>query len=356
MMRLENLTNRSRLVRRGAGARAGATWLIAVLVAGLSIGVVVCAETASTAASPAITPPKPPVPGPPLPQSRSPVDIFRELLGMNAVERNSFLSNRPPEVRQSITAKLREYQALPANERELRLQATELKYYLMPLLNPSATNRAARLAVIPEPTRKLVAARLEQWDMVPPAVQRDLLENEATIRYFLDLQAGSPGAQSSNADPGASLDPREQGLQRWQAMPESQRQELVRRFNQFFDLTPAEKQKALNTLSEVERRQIDKALSTYGKLPPSQRAQCLRSFEKFASLSPEDRKQFLKNAERWQAMPPAERQRWRDLVGTLSMLPPLPPGLNLRMPPLPGPPLPPRPGLHPAPGIVATNR
>ena len=63
---------------------------------------------------------------PPLPPTgASPVDFFRQLLAMSPAERNQSLTNRSPEIRARILAKVREYQALGPDERELRLRATE---------------------------------------------------------------------------------------------------------------------------------------------------------------------------------------------------------------------------------------
>src|SRR5437763_6112190 len=56
------------------------------------------------------------------PTAKSPVEQFRELLAMNVVERKQALTNRPPEIRKRILAKLREYESLKPDERELRLQ------------------------------------------------------------------------------------------------------------------------------------------------------------------------------------------------------------------------------------------
>ena len=111
----------------------------------------------------------------------------------------------------------------------------------------------------------------------------------------------------------------------------------MRRFNQFFELTAAEKEKALRTLSEPERRQIEKTLQTFGSLRPEQRARCIRSFAKFASLSLEERQQFLKNAERWKLMSP---ERTPGLAPIGQQIAPAP---AARLPP-PPPPLPPPPG------------
>src|SRR5437762_8590438 len=89
----------------------------------------------------------------PLPPARSPVDYFRELLAMNPAERRTALTNRAPESQRRILDKVQEYQSLNPEERELRLRATELHYYLTQLLGTSATNRHAQLALIPQQTR-----------------------------------------------------------------------------------------------------------------------------------------------------------------------------------------------------------
>ena len=65
---------------------------------------------------------------------KSPVDFFRKLLAMAPEEREAFLTNRPPEIRQRILAKVDEYEALDPDQRELRLRATELRWYMMQLL------------------------------------------------------------------------------------------------------------------------------------------------------------------------------------------------------------------------------
>jgi hypothetical protein len=41
------------------------------------------------------------------------------------------------------------------------------------------------------------------------------------------------------------------------------------RVNQFFELTPDEKQKTLNTLVRCRARQMEKTLQSFDKLPPA---------------------------------------------------------------------------------------
>ena len=76
----------------------------AVLLAVLWTALVI---NAIGAEPPALAPVPPPVP----PMTKSPVDIFRELLLMPPAARIQALTNRPPEVQQRVPVKLREYAA-----------------------------------------------------------------------------------------------------------------------------------------------------------------------------------------------------------------------------------------------------
>ena len=293
------------------------------------------ALTVSNSTAPRVLLTKPLAPrdaAPPLPFAQSPIGFFRELLAKNPAERIQALTNRTPELRSQILAKVREYESLKPEERELRLRVTELRWYLRPLMTVPATNRAALLAMIPERDRELVEDRLQEWDKVPPDVQKELLGIEPTLQYFTEI-AGRSDAQRQQIIRTISAERRkllEQGIQHWDSLSAYQRRNTLHRFNQFFELTAGEKEKALSTLSEPERRQIEKTLQSFGNLRPEQRARCITSFAKFASLSLEERQQFLKNAERWKLMSPSERESWRQLVSRLP--PPLPPN---RPPPLP---------------------
>jgi hypothetical protein len=273
-----------------------------------------------------------PIPVPATPERKSPVSLFRELLAMEPGERQNALAGRTPENRRLILAKVREYESLKPDVRELRLRATELRWYLWPLMHMAPADRAVRLQQFPADDRAMVLARLREWDKLPAEVQKQLLENEATIRYFAEVQDNRPRALSEEQKRKLQA-----GIEQWQALPEEERGRMVSRFNQFFGLTSDEKDKALKTLSEPERQQIEKTLRAFGQLPPPQRVQCIKSFEKFASLSVQERQQFLKNAERWKRMTPAERQAWRDLVSTMQLMPV---NLNVvRPPPAPTPPV-----------------
>ncbi len=320
------------------------------LAAGLCLGIGMPAPLiAQVPTVPSNTPPIRPrvVMMPPTPVLKSPVDLFRELLAMTPVERRQALTNRPPEVRKRILAKLREYQTLKPEERELRLRVTELQWYLLPLMSVPGTNRAAQVAMIPEDIRKLVEQRLNRWDLLPPPMQEELLNNEMTARYFTQFQTETNASEVLSRMSPARRAKLEAGLDHWRSLSEEERRKTLEGFNEFFELTPAEKKKALDTLSEAERQQMEKTLQAYGKLSPAQRIQCTSSFEKFTGMTLAERQQFLKNAERWKLMSPSERQTWRELVS----MAPLMPSQRL-LPPLP--PQPPLPGRQPR-RAVATN-
>jgi Protein of unknown function (DUF3106) len=261
---------------------------------------------------------------------------------MDAAGREQALTNRPPGVRTLILAKVREYESLKPDERELRLRVTELRWYLRPLMSTPATNRPAQLAIIPETYRQLIEDRLTEWDKLPPGVQKGLLANADTIRYLTEIQGRTDQQrrQALEAITPVGRTVLEQGIDKWASMSEDERQRMLDRFREFFELTAQERQKVLDSLPGLGRGQIERTVRAFDNLPPDQRDQCIRSLQKYAGLSPAERQQFLKSAERWKLMSPSERQVWRVLVRKLP--PPLPPPLPpLRASPRPSPPVPP---------------
>ncbi len=270
---------------------------------------------------------------------------------MKPDEREHYLAGRPPEIRKRFLAKIQEYESMNSEDRELRLRATQLRWYLLPLMQTPATNRVEQLAAIPETDRQLVSERLQQWDHLSPALQKEFLEYGLTASYFV-------GKDSEHSEPApkpslTNLPPKEliSKINYVSQLPPEQRQRMYANFQQFFELTDAEKQQTLNALSPLERQQMLRTLQAFLRLPKSRRDECLRSFGKFASMTAEERQEFFKNAERWKELSPAERQAWRNLVNRfppMPLMPPMPPGAGPPpLPPMP-PPLrqtPPRPDV-----------
>ena len=292
---------------------------------------------------------------PPVPVAKSPVDTFRELLAMNEASLRQFLASRPPEGQKRIRAKLKEYREMTPEERELRLQATDLRWYLLPLLKTPVTNRAEALANVAPAMRKLIDDRLNRWDMLTADEQKALLDNQSTLLYLTDTAMITPEQrdvllQKMNPERRKQL---VAGLDAWQEKTEAQREAMADDFKRFVQLSPDEQQKTLRTLSEPERAQLETTLQAFKSLAPAQRAKCMASFGRLACMSVQERVQFLRNADRWEQMTPTERQQWKDLVHRFSSEPPLPEPVDF--PPLPPSVKPKNEPRRPAVTAVATN-
>ncbi len=266
---------------------------------------------------------------PPMPVAKPPVEFFRQLLALSPAARAEALKNRSPESKTNMLAKIREYEAMTSDERELRLRATELRWYLLTLMPLAPTNRAPQLTAISEPMRNLVADRLVTWDRLSPAAQEAVLKGESSLQRTVNILTRKLSLPTTNT---VKLSPEqakkfEDDLARFRQLPSDEQKLIGQHFNNFFDLNPEEKTKVLRVLSDSERKEMERTLKQFANLPRDQRAKCVSAFTKLAELSPDERRQFLQNAERWQAMPAADRKAWRDLVHKLPE-PPAPPGLN----------------------------
>ncbi len=275
-------------------------------------------------------------------QHLSPVEYFRQLLATPPEQRDSFLAGRTPEQKKIILAKVREYELMPPEARELRLRHTDLRWQLLDLMKTPLEERAARLAEVPFSDRPLIEERLRQWDGIGHDLQMEFLNNEATVAAYLEKQAGNSPTNTVPSIVLARQKTLDQELDRLESLPENQRQRMCDLFRQFFDWDEKEKQKTLSELSQPQREQIALAMRGYANLPPEERRQRIEALSKFLGMTPAARKQFLENAARWQAMSPSERVIWRQMVKQLPPIPPLPPGLAGKFaPPMPMPPMPP---------------
>lgn len=318
--------------------RARHTSLILVSFASLGLAGLLHAQSLSSPIHPGNSPATPPPP----PKLVSPVEQFRELLALSASERENHLTNRPPVIRQRILAKLREYDAMNPDERDLRLRNTQLRWYLLCFMESPPGQRATQISMVPDADRAFVKDHLEQWDRLPADEQKEILKYEKVIENLL-AQGFTNAASTTNviaAVPTAAHPESLKNLDTFLKLPETQRQQMYSSFERFFELNDEERQKTLGLLTSAERLQMNAALRSFAQLPKEKREHCLNSFNKFSSMSEAERQEFLKNAERWREMSPAERQAWRNLVMRLRAHPPLPPGM------ITSPPLPPMPPMR----------
>jgi len=292
----------------------------------------------------------------------TPIEYFRGLLAMNPAERTRELSTKPAAERAVLLAKIREYEALPREVREARLCQTELHWELLNLMKLPPPLRAARLLEVAPPYLPMIQDLLREWDRVPAATQKALLEQQSFIGVYLRMQGRSEAAQKDILDglPAAQRARWTAEMDRWQALPRAQRADLCAQFQRFCQMSGADRQETVHALSPAERAEMEETLQAYDKLLPQQREMCINSFRKFATMAPEERAEFLQNAARWDAMTPDERQLWREMVHTLPPMPPMPPAVLRNLPPMPPgfpeghpPPLPPMPPNVTTPVVVA---
>ena len=291
------------------------------------------AEPESTVRANASTPPLP-----------TPSVDFRKLLTMSAPERETVLSTRQARQRQILEEKLKEYDLLSPDEKEMRLRSLEMRIYLRPLMGMTPSNRVSYLPAVPERVRTLVDERLKDWDQLPPDLQKDVLENERVMTMFVRSGPALPGKNPEMSALSAPEQARvEESIQRWNALPEPRRAKIQEHFRRFFELPKDQKAKAMESLNPVDWLQMRATLQTFDRLPQDQRDRCITGFTKFASLSAAERNQFLRDAQRWKNLSPQDRKLWRTLVNQVSPRPPLPGGLG--SPPVPTPPRPNTPVL-----------
>lgn len=258
-----------------------------------------------------------PLPPPPTPPARkAPTELFRELLATPAAGRDALLANRSSAARNLILIKLREFEALPPDQRELRLRVAELEFYLSPLLRAASEARPRLLATAPAAVRPLLEERLRAWEALTPDRQRDLLDSEQSLSFFVRLQVTSASALTNilREVPISRRSEVEAQLARWQALTPDQRAQKTADFQRFFELRAGEQDKVLRRISSAERVQMERTLAQFNQLPPEQRERAVRGFRRFLDMSPTERAGFLQNAAQWQSMTPSEREAWRRVV------------------------------------------
>lgn len=286
---------------------------------------------AGVAAESSMSPPLPPLPV-------SPVATFRQLLALPEAERAGVVAARFPQNEAEVRARLAAYDGLSPEDREVRLQATDLYWHMQHLLRRVPGERERLLEAAPADLRPILVQRLQVWDALPEADRQALLEQERAIRYFARMRRSPepplPPGHGLTAGPSVSLRAQSE-FARQTTGPMGGGERLRGVWRQLFEGPPARGDRLLSGADEAERREMDAVLQRFRRLSPAQRQVCIESFTRFATMAPAERAAFLRDAERWEALPPEERAAWRRLVPKLPPLPPLPSLPRTNLPPLP---------------------
>jgi hypothetical protein len=280
------------------------------------------------AASVVLAQPVAPVP-PPVPLGASPADLFRRILGTNEAGREAFIATKNPEAQRILRAKVAEFMALAPAAREARLQSLDLRYYLVPLMRLSSSDRARAIAALPENKRAMVQSRLLTWDILPPPLKVEVLQNESVVRLFIQAQeSGTSHAQWLASLPATQREQAEIDFRRWTNLPPARREQMFSNVERFFGtLDPKSRSQALNVMGDGERAEMERTLAVFDGLPAEQRDRIVDGFRKFKDLAPAERQAFLKSADEWRTMSEKDRQLWRRIVNhtRFPINPPMPP-------------------------------
>jgi len=187
---------------------------------------------------------------------------------------------------------------------------------------------------MPAEDRRLVEERLEQWDKLPSALQREVRDNEWFVQNVVGFQSGTPAQQKEMLDamPADRRSRIERDLARWNGFSPDKRQRMLANFKQFFELNERERARIVKTVPGIERHQVEKTLLAFEKLPAEQRTMCLDALNRLSKMTPDQQLQFFSNADRWAKLSEGERDVLRRL---LTQMPPLPPGYGEPATPLP---------------------
>jgi hypothetical protein len=270
-------------------------------------------------------------------QSR--LDLFQRLLAMEEEERRRALSSKSETVGKYLQSELRKYEEMPKEERETSLQGLHVWYYVRELVKYPPEARTNALPLIPEVEREPVKARLRRWDKLPQDLQKEIMDNERTIRYVVQFEGLSRQEQKEIE---VTLPPSlrrtwDEKLEEWHAIPTERRQRIYAHFQKFFELSPKERARVLETLSQQDRDQAEKSLQVVQeleKLSPEDRAACIESFKNFAETPPKSDQLYLrlKTMQRWKEMSTRERDVWKRLMVLPGLAPPIP-GVVAKPPP-----------------------
>jgi len=278
-------------------------------------------------AAPRVSPESLPPPLPPL--SPPPTDIFRRLLATPPAEREQLLTNRPPAYRELLLRKARQYEAMPAERRELHLRTLELRYYLLGLVHATPSHRVASLAPLPAADRRIIANRLMYWDLLPSNLQKEVLANELAIRIVVPAESGVPFFSRPLTNlPPSQRQKLEADIAHWKSLPGDVQQQVYWHFCQLFK--PPETPTVAKSTGPSASRPV--TMETFKQLPEADRQGMLDGYRRYTELPPAARQNFMAVLKRWPTLSEEEREKWRQAAKKRPpplppVLPPSPPGL-----------------------------
>ena len=144
----------------------------------------------------------------------SPFAAFKKIVSLPEAEREAAVGKlkiSSERHRKLVQAKVLEYAAMPEAERDRKLDALDFRWHLMPIMKTAKTDRAKRLASVPERFRTDIKRRLTGWDQLDARVRADLLKNESFFPLSLQLRPRPPVARCADESHGKNVGPPSRG-------------------------------------------------------------------------------------------------------------------------------------------------
>jgi hypothetical protein len=247
----------------------------------------------------------------------SPVEKFRLLLEASSSELKAELDAYPEETRSKISVKIAEYRKLSVENRRQKLTATELRWYLPPLLNVDQDTRDFHLKKLEPGLAEVIHQRLMTWDSLPEDLKSSSSKSSLIIGHLskapsLNPPLPTPSASGTVASapklpkvPGTSVSVNA-------AAPVSQ--ERLQRLKAYFEMNQEAKNATLKDASLMSDSIFMSRLNWLETMPDQLRERVLSHLIRFQELSAEEKKDFGRSIKTWNRLPQPEKEALRNLV------------------------------------------
>jgi hypothetical protein len=226
--------------------------------------------------------------------SNSPIEHFRIVLNLSSEDLEKYILRQKPHVQPILRKKIEEYASLSRAEKDFRLRATELHYYLDSLLEHNSTVSLDSLPPLPESLKEEIMRAVHFWNNLSNA-QRDLLfTKKATISYLVSLSRENVPPLPVNR-PAISPE--------WANM------------YHFLQL-PYEKQKEFLGSDKLNQApKMGKVLEAFSKLSVDEKERCANALVCFLSFPRDLQDRVADGLTYWNSLDPSERTVWREIAG-----------------------------------------
>ena len=255
----------------------------------------------------------------------SPVEKFRLLLEASSSELNSELDTYPEETRSRIRLKITEYRKLSVEKRRQKLVATELRWYLPPLLNVDQETRDLHLKKLEPILANVIYQRLLTWDTLPEDLKSSSSKSSLIIGHLSKAPSLNPplpnpsasGTLASAAQPSSQNTPSLPGAPGNSGSVKASNpvsEERLQRLQAYFGMSQEAKNATLKDASLMSDSIFMSRLNWLETMPEQLWERVLSHLIRFQELSAEEKKAFGQSIKTWNRLPQAEKQAMRNLV------------------------------------------